>query len=98
METQQNIAKLMDSTTQSVSYQNLTGESNSPVSLLACHQRPARERHKIRIALLTTKRRAVQILHISTFVFTYKCGYNDFTSKYTDINSLHVTQINLLYS
>ena len=39
----------------------------------------------------TTKRRAVQILHISTFQFTFKCGYNDFISKYTDINSLHVT-------
>ena len=29
-------------------------------------------------------------------MFTYKCGYNDFISKYTDINSLHVTQIDLL--
>ena len=28
----------------------------------------------------------------------YKCGYNDFTSKYTDINSLHVTQIDLLHN
>ena len=45
----------------------------------------------------TTKRRAIQILHISTFVFTYKCGYNNFTSKYTDINNLHVTQIDLLH-
>ena len=41
----------------------------------------------------TTKRRAIQILHISTFMFTYKCGYNDFISKYIDINRLHVTQI-----
>ena len=46
----------------------------------------------------TTKRRAIQILHISTFQFTFKCGYNDFISKYTDINSLHVTQINLLHN
>ena len=45
----------------------------------------------------TTKRRAIQILHISTFQFAFKCGYrpNDFISKYTDINSLHVTQIDL---
>ena len=35
-----------------------------------------------------TKRRAIQILHISMFQFTFKCGYNNFTSKYTDINSL----------
>ena len=33
----------------------------------------------------TTKRRAIQILHISTFQFTFKCGYNYFISKYTDI-------------
>ena len=46
----------------------------------------------------TTKRRAIQILHISTFQFTFKCGYNDFISKYTDINSLYVTQINLLHN
>ena len=47
----------------------------------------------------TTKRRARQkILHISTFQFTFKCGYNDFISKYTDINSLHVTQIALLHN
>ena len=46
----------------------------------------------------TTKRRAIQILHISTFRFTFKCGYNDFISKYTDINSLHVTQIDLLHN
>ena len=46
----------------------------------------------------TTKRRAVQILHISTFQFTFKCGYNNFISKYTDINSLHVTQNNLLHN
>ena len=38
----------------------------------------------------TTKRRAIQILHISMFQFTFKRGYNDFISKYTDINSLHV--------
>ena len=48
--------------------------------------------------MLTTKRRAIQILHISTFQFTFKCGYNDFISKYKDINSLHVTQINLLHN
>ena len=41
----------------------------------------------------TTKRRAIQILHISTFQFSFKYGYN---IKYTDINSLHVTQIDLL--
>ena len=35
----------------------------------------------------TTKRRAIQILHISTFMFAYKCGYNDFISKYTDCNT-----------
>ena len=46
----------------------------------------------------TTKRRAIQILHISTFQFTFKCGYNYFISKYTDVNSLHVTQINLLHN
>ena len=46
----------------------------------------------------TTKRRAIQILHISTFQFTFKCGYNDFIFKYTDINSLHVTQIDLLHN
>ena len=46
----------------------------------------------------TTKRRAIQILRTSTFMFTYKCGYNNFTSKYTDINSLHVTQIDLLHN
>ena len=46
----------------------------------------------------TTKRRAIQILHISTFQFTFKCGYNNFISKYTDINSLHVTQIDLLHN
>ena len=32
------------------------------------------------------------------FQFTFKCGYNDFISKYTDINSLHVTQIDLLHN
>ena len=46
----------------------------------------------------TTKRRAIPIIHISTFQFTFKCGYNDFISKYTDINSLHVTQIDLLHN
>ena len=46
----------------------------------------------------TTKCRAIQILHISMFQFTFKCGYNDFISKYTDINSLHVTQIDLLHN
>ena len=46
----------------------------------------------------TTKRRAILILHISMFQFTFKCGYNDFISKYTDINSLHVTQIDLLHN
>ena len=46
----------------------------------------------------TTKRRAIQILHNNTFQFTFKCGYNDFLSKYTDINSLHVTQIDLLHN
>ena len=48
--------------------------------------------------MLTTKHRAIQILHISTFQFTFKCGYNDFVSKNTDINSLHVTQIDLLHN
>ena len=48
--------------------------------------------------MLTTKRRAIQTLHISTFQFTFKCGYNDFISKYTGINSLHVTQINLCHN
>ena len=46
----------------------------------------------------TTKRRAMQIFHISTFQFTFKCGCNNFVSKYTDINSLHVTQIDLLHN
>ena len=56
---------------------------NSPVSHSARRQRPARERQKIRIASLENvenKRRAMQILHISTFQFTFKCGYNDFVS------------------
>ena len=48
--------------------------------------------------MLTTKRCAIQILHISMFQFTFKCGYNYFISKYTDINSLHVTQIDLLHN
>ena len=49
--------------------------------------------------MATTKSRAIQwLLHISTFQFTFKCGYNDFISKYTDINSLHVTQIDLLHN
>ena len=48
--------------------------------------------------LLTTKPRAIQFLHISMFQFTFKCGYNYFIFKYTDINSLHVTQIDLLHS
>ena len=48
--------------------------------------------------LSTTKRRAIQILHISMLQFTFKRGYNDFISKYTDINSLHVTQIDLLHN
>ena len=30
----------------------------------------------------TTKRRAIQILHISTFQFTFECGYNDFISRH----------------
>ena len=47
---------------------------------------------------MSTKRRAIQILHISMFQFTFKCRYNNFISKYTDINSLHVTQINLLHN
>ena len=64
-----------------------------PVSHSARHQRPARERHKIRVAS-----RAIQILHISTFQLTFKCEYNDFISKYTDINNLHVTQIDLLHN
>ena len=46
----------------------------------------------------TTKRRSIQILHIDTFQFTFKCGYNDFIFKYIDINSLHVTQIDLLHN
>ena len=40
----------------------------------------------------------IQILQNNTFQFTFKCGYNDFISKYTDINSLHVTQIDLLHN
>ena len=69
---------------------------NSPVAHSARHQRPARERHKIRIASrenVDNQAPAIQILHISMFQFTFKCGYNDFISKYTDINSLNVTQI-----
>ena len=46
----------------------------------------------------TTKRRAIQILHISRFQFTFKCVYNYFISKYRNINSLHVTQIGLLHN
>ena len=46
----------------------------------------------------TTKRRAIQILHISKFQFTFKCGYNYLISKYTHINSLYVTQIDLLHN
>ena len=48
--------------------------------------------------MLTTKRHAIQILHISTCPFTIKRGYNYFISKYTAINSLRVTQINLLHN
>ena len=46
----------------------------------------------------TTKRRAIHILHIRMFQFTFICDYNYFISKYTDINSLHVTQIDLLHN
>ena len=31
-------------------------------------------------------------------MLTYKCGYNYFIFKYTDINSLHITQIDLLHN
>ena len=31
-------------------------------------------------------------------MFTYKCEYNEFTSKYTNINSLHETQIDILHN
>ena len=74
--------------------------SNSPVSFSACHQRPARERHKIRIASQENVDNQAPrniILQISTFQFTFKCGY-DFIFKYTGINSLHVTQIDLLHN
>ena len=44
---------------------------------------------------ITGKRRQpIQVLHISTFQSTYKCEYNDFISKYTDIE----TQIDFLYN
>ena len=74
---------------------------NWPVSHSARHQCPARERQKIHIASrenVDNQTSAIQILHISMFQFTFKCRYNDFISKYTDINSLHVTQINLLHN
>ena len=77
------------------------GTRNSPILHLARHQRPAREKHKIRIASrenVDNQGRAIQILHISMFQITFKCGYNYFISKYTDINSLHVTQIDLLHN
>ena len=51
-----------------------------------------------RVKMSTTKRRTIQVLHISKFQFTFKCGYNYLISKYTDINSLHVTQIDLLHN
>ena len=66
-------------------------QSNSPVSFSARHQRPAIERHKIRIASrenVNNQAPRNTNLHISMFQFTFKCGYNDFISKYTDINSL----------
>ena len=72
-----------------------------PVSHSAYQQRPARERHKIHITSrenVDNQRRAIHILHNSMFQFTFKCGYNNFISKYTNINSLHVTQINLLHN
>ena len=55
--------------------------SNSSVLHSARHQRPARERHKIRIASrenVDSQAPHNLILHISTFRFTFKCGYNDF--------------------
>ena len=67
----------------------------------ATMQRPARERHKIHIASrenVDNQAPRNTNLHISMFQFTFKCGYNDFISKYTDINNLHVTQINLLHN
>ena len=42
--------------------------------------------------------RNTNFLHNNTFQFTFKCGYNDFISKKTDTNSLHVTQIDLLHN
>ena len=33
---------------------------------------------------------------LARIMFTYKCRYNNFVSIYTDINSLHLTQIDLL--
>ena len=74
---------------------------NSPVLHSVRHQRPARERHKIRIASRETvdnqAPRNTNFTH-SMLQFTFKCGYNDFISKDTDINSLHVTQIDLLHN
>ena len=74
---------------------------NRPVSHSARHQRPARERHIMRIASrenVDNQAPAIQILHNNTFQFTFKYGYNDIISKYTDINSLHVTQLDLLHN
>ena len=72
----------------------------SPVSHSACHQRPARERHKIRIFIMgkcqqpsAAQYRFYTLPHFSLLLNVD----NDFISKYTDINNLHVTQIDLLH-
>ena len=72
---------------------------NSPVSYSARHQLGKGAKFALHHGkMLTTKRCAIQILHISTFQVTFKCGYNNFIPKDTDINSLHVTQIDLLHN
>ena len=71
-------------------------EKNSPISHFPLGKGTKFALHHGKMS--TTKRHAIQILQISTFQFTFKCGYNDFISKYTDINSVHVTQIDLLHN
>ena len=61
------------------------GKNNSPVYHSARHQRPARERHRIRTASRENVDNQTPRNHISTFQFTFKCEYNDFISKYTTL-------------
>ena len=71
-----------------------------PVSHLARHQRPARERHKIRIASRENvdNQGPRKFYTLARFSLLLNVDLNYFISKYTDINSLHVTQIDLFHN